>query len=63
MEDASIASGSERSLKYHSETFLSAGAGDFPIATLSAADWKVRTTGRLGSLPYVSAFMPTHAKP
>jgi hypothetical protein len=35
------------------QTFLSAGGGDFPVATsLRPADWKVRLTGRQECLPY-----------
>jgi hypothetical protein len=35
------------------QTFLSAGAGDFPVASvLPTPDSKVRLTGRLKSLPY-----------
>jgi hypothetical protein len=32
------------------QTFLSASWGDFPVAPMPA--WKVRRTGRLGSLPH-----------
>jgi len=37
---------------------LSAGEADFPVRWIEACgDWKVVTTGRLESLPYVSVFM------
>jgi hypothetical protein len=36
------------------QTFLSAGGGDFPVATAPPdADWKVRFTGRQECLPYI----------
>jgi hypothetical protein len=41
------------------QTFLSAGAGDFPVARFSETpDWKVRCTGRLESLPYTGSGDP-----
>ena len=36
--------------------------GDLPVATTSTADWKVRRTGGLESLPCVSVLMPKRAK-
>jgi hypothetical protein len=43
------------------QTFLSAGEADFLVRWIKACgDWKVATTGRLESLPYVSVSMPAH---
>jgi hypothetical protein len=41
------------------QTFLSAGAADFPVlSSEGGGDWKVATTGRLESLPYAIVFIP-----
>jgi hypothetical protein len=43
------------------QTFVSAGEADFLVRWIEACgDWKVATTGRLESLPYVILFMPAH---
>ena len=40
------------------QTFLSAGSGDFPVATPKApAHWKVRCTGRQECPPYVTVLV------
>jgi hypothetical protein len=35
------------------QTFLSAGSGDFPVASSETRDWKVPRTRRLESLRYI----------
>jgi hypothetical protein len=44
------------------QAFQPAGEADFPVRWMEGCgDWKVTTTGRLESLPYVSVFMPAHS--
>jgi hypothetical protein len=44
------------------QTFLSAGEADFPVRWIEGCgDWKVATTGRLESLPYVTAVVPARS--
>jgi hypothetical protein len=43
------------------QTFLSAGEADFPGCWIAGGgDWKVATTGRLESLPYLTVSKPAH---
>jgi hypothetical protein len=44
------------------QTFLSAGEADFPVLWIEGGgDWKVATTGRLESLPYLTVSEPAHS--
>jgi hypothetical protein len=46
------------------QTFLSAGEADFPVRWIEGGgDWKVATTGRLESLPYLTVSKPAHIQP